>query len=103
MTRMTVTRMHKKKYDQSHTAIILRVRQYFTQQLRAGKRHKLTQILNRTAVTTGFSRATISRKKNEYYVQKWPIESEYHVQVSQESQKSKISAIIVQKLIRNIF
>ena len=53
--------MLKRKYDRSHAAMILRVPQYFEQELREGKRRKLHDILEQTVAVTGVSRATISR------------------------------------------
>ena len=100
-SRMTVARMQKRKYDQSHAAIILRVRQYFEQELRAGKRQKLTHILDRTAAT-GVSRATICRIKTEEDPKNWPIESGDHVRACQESKVPKTFAIIVRK-VRDLF
>ena len=100
---MTTARMQKRKYDRSHAAIILRVRQYFEQELRAGKRHKLNHILDRTAAATGVPRATISRIKTEEDVENWPIESGGHVRVSQESQVLERFTIIARKVIQRLF
>ena len=59
--RKTVARTRNRKYDQSYAEIILRVRQYFDQELLAGKRQKLSNILDRTAAATGVSKATTRR------------------------------------------
>ena len=95
--------MHKRKYDQSHAAIILRVRQHFEQELGGGKRHKLTHVLDRTAAATGVSRAMISRMRTEEDVQNWLIQSGDNVRVSQEIQVPEGFAIIVRKVIRDLF
>ena len=55
------------------------MRQYFEQELRAGKGQKLTHILDRTAAATGVSRATVSMIKTEDDVENCPIESGDHV------------------------
>ena len=100
---MIVAGMNKRKYDQSYAAIILRIRQYFEQELRVRKRHMLTHIRDRTAAATRVSRAMISRIKTEGDVQNWPFESGGHVQVSLESLMPKSFAIIVRKAIRHLF
>ena len=46
---MDLVRLKKRKYDKSHGKIIRRVRQYFENELRQGKRIKLSHIVKRTA------------------------------------------------------
>ena len=99
---MTVARMRKRKYDRSHAATILRVRQHFEQELQEGKRCKLHNILERTATATGVSRATVSRIKTEYDLHNWPVESGSHVKVNQESDVPESFEIIVRKLVRDL-
>ena len=81
----------------------MRVRQYFEQELRKGKRRNLHNILERTAATTGVSRATVSRIRTEDDLHNWHIESGSHFQVSQESDLPKSFETILRIVVRNLF
>ena len=69
----------------------------------SGKKHKLTHVLDRTAAATGISRAPISRIKTEEDVQNWPFQRGSQVQFSQYIQVPESFAIIVLKVIRDLF
>ena len=81
----------------------MRVRQYFEQELQEGKRRKLHDTLERTADTTGVSKATVSRIKTEDDVHNWSIGNGSRVKVNQESDVPESFEIIVRKAVRDLF
>ena len=55
----------ERKYEQSHVAMILRVRTYFEEELRTGHRIKLKKLDDRTASETGVSTSIFWKIKTE--------------------------------------
>ena len=76
----------KRKYDRSHVLMIWRVRQFFEQELRSKKYHKLNQVVDRTAAATGVSRTIVSKLKRKDDLEKAFHEVGEHVTVQQKSQ-----------------
>ena len=61
----------QRKNDQSHAAMILRVRRYFEQELRTGHLIDQMKIVDRTASATGVSTSIVCKIKTDKDVENW--------------------------------
>ena len=93
----------ERKYDQSHAAMILRVRRYFEQELRAGQRIKLKKIVNRTASATGVSESIVCKIKTEKDVENWRFKAGENLEIAQKCAVPNNFSIIVRQIIRDTF
>ena len=55
----------ERKYDQSHGAMILRMRKHFELELKTGHNINLKKIVDRTASATGVSKSIVRKIKTE--------------------------------------
>ena len=81
---MNLVPLKKRKYDKSHAEIMWRVRQYSENELRQGKRVKLSHVVERTAAATGLSKNIICRIKSTEDLENRPIQPEAHIRVKRK-------------------
>lgn len=65
------TILKERKYNLSNSAMVLRVKRYFEQELRTGHRIKLKKIFERTASAAGASKLIVCKIKTEKDVENW--------------------------------
>ena len=90
-------------YGKSHAEIICRVRDYFENELRQGKRMKLSHVVERTAAATGVSKNIICRLKSTKDLENRSVQSEAHIVVKLECSVPEKFDILVRKTVRDLF
>ena len=92
-----------RKYDRSHTEIILRVRQFFERVCQREKLLHLNRVLERTAAATGFSARNLNKLESENDLENWQYERGEAVQVQRNSTVSEQFSALVRKVTRDMF
>ena len=93
----------ERKYDQSHAAMILRVRRYFEEELRTGHRINLKKIVDRTASATRVSASIVCKIKTEKDVENWRFKAGKNLEVARKCAVPNNFSIIARQIIRDTF
>ena len=95
--------LKKRKYDKSHGETIWRVRQYFENELRQGKRIKLSHVVERTTAATGVAKNIICRLKSADDLKNWHIQHDARFGGERVYPIPENFDIIVRQTVRDLF
>ena len=76
---------------------------YFENEIRQGKRIRLSHVVERTAAATGVSNNIICRLKSTEDLENWPIQPDARIGVERECSIPEIFDILVRQTIRDLY